>query len=101
MASCAKVLLSECVTIGLQLRKHATKCSQVVVWLVWMGLMSAFCKKNYVQNSGKLNTFLGIFAGVNECSFCAKFVSFVVGFGDSLAQGSKELWCCQNSCLSG
>ena len=32
---------------------------------------------------------------------CAKFISFVVGFGDSLAQGSEELWCCQNSCLSG
>ena len=31
----AKVLLLECVTIGLQLRKHATRCSQVVVWLVW------------------------------------------------------------------
>ena len=67
MASCAKVLLSECVTIGLQLRKHATRCSQVVVWLVWMGLMSAF--QIDVRNSGKMNTFLGIFAGVNECSF--------------------------------
>ena len=33
--------------------------------------------------------------------FCAKFVYFVVGFGDSLAQGGKELWRCQNSCLSG
>ena len=28
-------------------------------------------------------------------------MSFVVGFGDSLAQGSKELWRSQNSCLSG
>ena len=62
--------------------------------------MSAFLK-NDVRNSGKLNTFLGIFAGVNECSFSAKLVSFMVGFGDSLAQGSKELWHCQNSCLSG
>ena len=67
MASCAKVLLSECVTIGLQLRKHATRCSQVVVWLVWMGLMSA--SQNDVRNSEKMNTFLGIFAGVNGCSF--------------------------------
>ena len=33
--------------------------------------------------------------------FCEKFVSFAVGFGDSLAQGSKELWHCQNLCLSG
>ena len=31
--------------------------------------------------------------------FCAKFVSSMVGFGNSLAQGSKELWRCQNSCL--
>ena len=59
------------------------------------------CISNDVQNSGKMNTFLGIFAGVNECNFCAKFVSFAVGFHDSLAQGSKELWRCQNSCLSG
>ena len=28
-------------------------------------------------------------------------MSFVVGFGDSLAQGSEELWRSQNSCLSG
>ena len=27
------------------------------------------CILNDVQNSGKMNTFLGIFAGVNECSF--------------------------------
>ena len=26
---------------------------------------------------------------------CAKFMSFVVGFGNSLAQGSEELWRCQ------
>ena len=25
----------------------------------------------------------------------------MVGFGDSLAQGSEELWRCRNSCLSG
>ena len=28
-------------------------------------------------------------------------MSFAVGFGDSLAQGSKELWRSRNSCLSG
>ena len=123
MASCAKVLLSECVTIGLQLRKHATRCSQVVVWLVWMGLMSAF--QNYVQNSGKLNTFLGIFAGVNECSFvqnsCLSRLDLAIlwlkvaknygvakirvflgrNFGVSLTSGSKETWHFQNLCLSG
>ena len=123
MASCAKVLLSKCVTIGLQLRKHATRCSQVVVWLVWMGLMSAF--QNDVRNSGKMNTFLGIFAGVNECSFvqnsCLSQLDLVILwlkvvknygvakirvflgriFGVSLASGSEETWHFQNSCLSG
>ena len=68
MASCAKVLLSECVTIGLQLRKHATRCSLVVVWLVWMGLMSAF--QNDVQNSEKMNTFLGILLGSMSAVLC-------------------------------
>ena len=33
--------------------------------------------------------------------FCVKFVSFAVGFGNSLAQGSEELWRCQNSCIFG
>ena len=122
MASCAKVLLFECVTIGLQLRKHATRCSQVVVWLVWMGLMSAF--QNNVRNSGKMNTFLGIFAGVNECSFVqnsyilqldlvilwlkvvknygvAEICVFLGRiFGISLAQGGEETWSFRNSCLS-
>ena len=120
MVSCAKVLLSKCVTIGLQLRKHATKCSKVVVWLVWMGLMSAF--QNDVRNSGKMNTFLGIFAGINECSLvqnsCLSRLVLVILwlkvaknygvvkilgriFGVSLAQGSEETWCFQNLCLSG
>ena len=121
-ASCTKVLLSECVTIGLQLRKHATRCSQVVVWLVWMGLMSAF--QNDVRNSGKMNTFLGIFAGVNECSLvqnsCLLQLDLVILwlkvaknygvaeirvflgriFGVSLAQGGEETWYFQNLCLS-
>ena len=69
MASCAKVLLSECVTIGLQLRKHATRCSQVVVWLMWMGLMSAFQTMCEILEKWILSLFVGIFAGVNECSF--------------------------------
>ena len=29
-----------------------------------------------------------------------KFVSFTVGFGNSLAQGGEETWRFQNSCLS-
>ena len=85
--------------------------------------MSAFQKD--VQNSGKMNTFLGIFAGINECSLvqnsCLSWLVLVILwlkvaknygvpkihvflsriFGVSLAQGSKETWCSQNSCLSG
>ena len=77
-----------------------------------MGLISSF--QNNVQNSGKPNTFLGIFAGINECSLVqnscllqlilvilwlkvvknygvAKIRVFLGRiFGVSLAQGSKE-----------
>ena len=73
---------------------------KVVGWLVWMGLMSGFqirCK--ILQKTNTFLILLVFFAGVNECIFL-KFVSFVVGFGDSLAQGSKKLWRSQNSCLS-
>ena len=99
MASCAKVLLSECVTIGLQLRKHATRCSQVVVWLVWMGLMSAFQAMCEIVEKWILSLFCWHFCWGQWVQFCAKFVSFAVGFGNSLAQGSEELWCSQNLCL--
>ena len=74
---------------------------KVIAWLVWMGLMSAFqirCK--ILEKNEYFPYFVCIFAGVNECSF-PKFMSFVVGFGDSLAQGNKELWGFLNSCLSG
>ena len=78
-----------------------------------------------MRNSGKLNTFLGIFAGVNECIFvqnsCLSRLdlailwlkvakNFGVGkirvflgriFGISLASGSEETWRFPNSCLSG
>ena len=78
-----------------------------------------------MQNSGKLNTSLGIFAGVNECSLVqnscllrlilaipwlkvvknfgiAEMCVFLGRiFGISLASGSEETWCFQNSCLSG
>ena len=77
-----------------------------------------------MRNSGKMNTFLGIFAGVNECSFvqnsCLSWLDLVILwlkvaknygvakihvflgriFGISLASGSKETWRFQNSCLS-
>ena len=74
---------------------------KVIGWLVWMGLMSAFqiwCE--ILEKNEYFPYFVGIFAGVNECSF-PKFVSFVVGFGISLAQSGEESWCFQNSCLSG
>ena len=74
---------------------------KVIAWLVWMGLMSAFqirCK--ILEKNEYFPYSVCIFAGVNECSF-PKFMSFVVGFGDSLAQGNKELWGFLNSCLSG
>ena len=69
-----------------------------------------------MQNSGKMNTFLGIFAGVNECSFVQNScllrldlailwlnvaknygvaeIHVFLGriFGISLASGSKETW---------
>ena len=47
-------------------------------WLVWMGLMSAFQIWCEFLEKRILFLFVGIFAGVNECSF-SKFVSFVVG----------------------
>ena len=64
---------------------------KVVGWLVWMVLMSAFQIRCEILENKYFPYFVGIFAGVNECSF-PKFVSFAVGFGDSLAQGSEELW---------
>ena len=78
-----------------------------------------------MQNSGEINTPLGIFAGVNECSFvqnwCLSRLDLVILwlhvtknygvaeirvflgriFGISLASGSEETWRFQNSCLSG
>ena len=78
-----------------------------------------------MRNSGKMNTFLGIFAGVNECSFvqksCLSWLNLAILwpkvaknygaakirvflgriFGISLASGSEETWRFRNSCLSG
>ena len=78
-----------------------------------------------MQNSGKLNTSLGIFTGVNECSLvqnsCLLRLILVIPwlkvaknfgvakihvflgriFGIFLASGSEETWRFQNSCLSG
>ena len=64
---------------------------KVIGWLVWMGLMSAFQIWCEILEKRILSLFVGIFTGVNECSF-SKFMSFRVGFGNSLAQGNEELW---------
>ena len=73
----------------------------VVGWLVWMGLMSAFQLRCEILE--KTNTFLillafllGSMSAVSQNS-CLSWLDF----GDSLAQGSEELWHCQNSCISG
>ena len=73
---------------------------KVIGWLVWMGLMSAFQIRCEILEKRILSLFCWHFCWVNECSFL-KFMSFVVGFGDSLAQGNEELWRSQNLCLSG
>ena len=62
--------------------------------------MSAFQLWCEILEKQMLSLIVGIFAWVNECSF-SNFVSFWVGFGNSLAQGNEELWHSRNSCLSG
>ena len=52
---------------------------KVIGWLVRLGLMSAFQLWCQILEKQILSLFVGIFAGVNECSF-SKFVSFGVGF---------------------
>ena len=42
-------------------RKHATRCSQVIGWLVWMGLMSAFQIWCEFLKKRLLSLFVGIF----------------------------------------
>ena len=76
--------------------------------------MSAF--QNDVQNSGKMNTFLGIFAGVNECllrwdlvilwlkvekNYGIPEICVFLGlfFCVSLASGSNETWHSRNLCF--
>ena len=102
MASCAKVQLSEYITIGLQIEENVLLgVPKVIGWLVWMGLMSAFelwCE--FLEKKQILSLFVGIFAGAMSAvsqNLCLSGLDF----GDSLAQGNEELWCCQNLCLSG
>ena len=73
---------------------------KVIGWLVWMGLMSAFqlwCEILEKQILSYLLAFLlGSMSAVSQ-NLCLSGLDF----GDSLAQGNKELWHSQNSCLSG
>ena len=63
---------------------------KVVGWLVWMGLMSAFQLRCKILE--KTNTFLILLGSMSAVSqnLCLSWLDF----GDSLAQGNKELWCC-------
>ena len=77
---------------------------KVIGWLVWMRLMSAF--ELWCKFLEKMNTFLiswyffflllGSVSAVSQ-NLCLSGLDF----GDSLAQGNKELWRSQNLCLSG
>ena len=55
MASCAKVLLSECITIGLQkMRVMLLGVPKVASWLVFIGVNECIViKEQMVRNSGK------------------------------------------------
>ena len=57
MASCAKVLLSEYITIGLQIQKYVLLGVPKSDWLVSVDGVNE-CIGIMVQNSGKKNTFL-------------------------------------------
>ena len=75
--------------------------TEVIGWLVWMGLMSAFqiwCK---VLAKRILSLFcwhflLGSMSAVSQNS-CLLWLDF----GNSLAQSDEELWRSRKSCLSG
>ena len=64
-ASYTKVLLSEYITIGLQVRQCVTRCSQgkMISWLVLDGVIQCISiMVQKVRNSGKiLSLFVGIF----------------------------------------
>ena len=81
-------------------RKRATRCSQVVGWLVWMGLMSAFQIWCQFLEKRILSLFVGILLG-SMSAVSQNSCLLWLDFGNSLAQGNVELWCSQNSCLSG
>ena len=61
MASCAKVLLSEYITIGDIKENMLLGVPKVIGWLVWMGLMSAFQLWCEILEKQILSLFVGIF----------------------------------------
>ena len=88
MASCAKVLLSKYITIGLQNMKIVLLgVPKVVSWLVLVGVNECILiKVQIVQNSGKMNTFLILWAFLlgSMSAFSQKSCLSGLGFGDSL-----------------
>ena len=75
---------------------------KVIGWLVWMGLMSAFQLWCEILEKRILSLFVGIFFLLGSMSAVSQIPCLSgLDFGDSLAQGNKELWHSQNSCLSG
>ena len=71
-------------------------------WLVSVDGVNE-CISIMVQNSGKTNTFLICWHFLLGSMSAVSQNSCLLGldFGNSLAQGNKELWCSQNLCLSG
>ena len=88
MASYAKVLLSECITIGLENMKIVLLgVLKVVGWLVLVGVNECILiKVQIVQNSRKTNTFLILWAFLlgSMSAFTRKSCLSGLGFGDSL-----------------
>ena len=88
MASCAKVLLSECITIGLQKMKVVLLgVPKVVSWLVLVGVNECILiKVQIVPDSGKMNTFLILWSFLlgSMSAFSQKSYLSRLGFGDSL-----------------
>ena len=74
---------------------------KVIDWLVWMGLMSAFQLWCKILEKRILSLFVGIFLLGSMSAVSQNLCLPGLDFGDSLAQGNKELWRSRNSCLSG
>ena len=73
---------------------------KVIGLLVWMGSISAFQIWCEVLEKRILSLFVGFLLGSMSAVSQNSCLSWL-DFGNSLAQGNKELWRSQNSCLSG